>query len=197
LRINYRTSRQIREAADQLLPPKVRDVDGIEDDRTGAQSVFEGPSPVVAEQASEGDEVTAVSSYLKEAAADGIEPGEMGVFVRSSDQLPRARSAVAAAGLEARQLSERPDGTANAVSIGTMHLAKGLEFKVVVVMACDDEALPLQSRIDDATDEDELREVFDTERHLLYVACTRARDRLFVTGLKPLSEFLGDLMMKA
>jgi superfamily I DNA/RNA helicase len=78
-----------------------------------------------------------------------------------------------------------------------MHLAKGLEFKVVVVMACDDEALPLQSRIDDATDEDELREVFDTERHLLYVACTRARDRLFVTGLKPLSEFLGDLMMKA
>ncbi|WP_370515998.1 hypothetical protein [Novosphingobium sp. Gsoil 351] len=40
-----------------------------------------------------------------------------------------------------------------------MHFAKGLEFKAVAVMACDDEALPLQSRVDDATDEDELREV--------------------------------------
>ncbi len=42
LRINYRTSRQIRETADQLLPKQVRDVDGIEEDRTTAQSVFEG-----------------------------------------------------------------------------------------------------------------------------------------------------------
>ena len=75
-----------------------------------------------------------------------------------------------------------------------MHLAKGLEFKAVLVMACDDEALPLQSRIDEATDEDELREVFETERHLFYVACTRARDRLHITGVKPVSDFVADLV---
>lgn len=193
LRINYRTSRQIREAADQLLPLKVRDVDGIEDDRTGAQSVFEGPAPMVSEQASAAEECTSVARFLRQAAEDGIEPNELGVFVRSNDQLSRARSAIAEAGLEARQLSERADGAEGAVSVGTMHLAKGLEFKVVVVMACDDEALPLQSRIDDATDEDELREVFETERHLLYVACTRARDRLYVTGVSPVSDFLSDI----
>ncbi len=60
-------------------------------------------------------------------------------------------------------------------------------------MACDDEALPLQSRIDDATDEEVLREVFDTERHLFYVACTRARHRLHGGGVTLASEFLGDL----
>ena len=40
----------------------------------------------------------------------------------------------------------------------------------------------------------DLREVYDTERHLLYVACTRARDHLLVTGVTPTSEYLDDLL---
>ena len=67
----------------------------------------------------------------------------------------------------------RPTGR---VSIATMHLAKGLEFRAVAVMACDDEVIPRQERIETAADESDLEEVYDTERHLLYVACTRARD---------------------
>jgi hypothetical protein len=193
LRINYRTSRQIREAADQLLPPKVRDVDGIEDDRTGAQSVFEGPAPTIVECADQADETAKVAAYLRAAIDDGISAAEIGVFVRSTEYLPRCRAAVAAAGLEARQLTERAEEFGDCVSLGTMHLAKGLEFKAVIVMACDDEALPLQSRVDEATDEDELREVFETERHLFYVACTRARDRLHITGAKPVSDFVADM----
>lgn len=81
------------------------------------------------------------------------------------------------------------------VSIGTMHLAKGLEFRAVVVMACDDEVIPSQARIETVADEVELEEVYVTERHLLYVACTRARDHLLVTGVKPASEFLDDLVL--
>ena len=77
--------------------------------------------------------------------------------------------------------------------MGTMHLAKGLEFRAVAVMACDDDLVPLQSRIESAGDESELDEIYDTERHLLYVACTRARDQLLVTGVEPASEFLEDL----
>ena len=81
------------------------------------------------------------------------------------------------------------------VSVSTMHLAKGLEFRVVAVMACDDEVIPLQSRIESAAEDSELEEVYNTERHLLYVACTRARDHLLVTGVKPASEFLDDLRL--
>ena len=181
LKVNYRTSRQIRESADRLLPPEVRDADGLEDDRRGAMSVFEGPPPAI------------MTLATQEAADDGVPPEEIGVFVRSTDQLQRARAAVRAAGLTSVQLTERAEDPAGRVSIGTMHLAKGLEFKAVVVMACDDDVLPLQSRIDGATDEDELREVYDTERQLFYVACTRARDRLQITGVRPASEFIGDL----
>jgi superfamily I DNA/RNA helicase len=72
-------------------------------------------------------------------------------------------------------------------------LAKGLEFRAVAVMACDDEVIPLQSRIDTVGEDSDLKEVYDTERQLLYVACTRARDFLLVTGVEPASEFLDDL----
>jgi superfamily I DNA/RNA helicase len=74
-----------------------------------------------------------------------------------------------------------------------MHVAKGLEFRAVVVMGCDQDVLPLGSRIAEAADEGELDDIYETERQLLYVACTRARDRLLVTGVAPGSEFLKDL----
>jgi superfamily I DNA/RNA helicase len=74
-----------------------------------------------------------------------------------------------------------------------MHLAKGLQFRTVVVMACDDEILPLQERIAAVTDESDLDDVYQTERHLLYVACPRARDYLLVTGVSPGSEFIENL----
>jgi superfamily I DNA/RNA helicase len=90
-------------------------------------------------------------------------------------------------------LSDRADDPGERVSIGTMHLAKALEFKAVAVMACDEDALPLRSRIDAAAGEPELEDVYDTERQLLYVAATRARDRLLIVGLRPGSEFLRDL----
>jgi ATP-dependent exoDNAse (exonuclease V) beta subunit len=60
-------------------------------------------------------------------------------------------------------------------------------------MACDDEIIPLQEQIENVADDAELEEVYETERHLLYVACTRARDHLLVTGVNPATEFLDDL----
>jgi superfamily I DNA/RNA helicase len=97
LRINYRTSRQIRETADKLLPLAVHDVDGIEVSRADAQSVFEGPSPDIQESEDEQAETDAVAAFLKRAIEEGISPVEIGVFVRSNEQLGRARQAVTSA----------------------------------------------------------------------------------------------------
>jgi superfamily I DNA/RNA helicase len=192
LKVNYRTSQQIREAADRLLPIMVRDVDGLEEERKGTISVFEGPSPDVALSADANAEIRRVADFIQAATAAGVAAAEIGVFVRSRRELPRARAAVEAAGLQAVELSERQVEIGERVSIGTMHLAKGLEFKAVSVMACDDEVLPLAERIDAVVEESDLDEVYETERHLLYVACTRARDRLLVSGVAPGSEFLAD-----
>jgi superfamily I DNA/RNA helicase len=193
LRVNYRTSHQIREQADRLLGPEIADVDGNREERRHAVSVFNGPPPEVRTFPTEQEESHGIGAWLRSLCAEGVQPHEIGVFVRSHGQVPRATAAVAAAGLSTRVLDDRVEVKAGSVSIATMHLAKGLEFRVVAVMACDDEVLPLQERIENVGDDGDLQEVYDTERQLLYVACTRARDRLSISAVDPASEFLDDV----
>ena len=193
LRINYRTSHQIRTQADRLLGKQISDVDGNVEDRRATISAFNGAAPVVRVLQAPAEEQRAVGRWLAERAAEGFSPGEMAVFVRSMLEVPRAQAAVAAGGLSATVLDDTVRTVRDRVAVGTMHLSKGLEFRAVAVMACDDEVLPLQARIEAVTDQGDLEEVYDTERHLLYVACTRARDHLLVTGVAPASEFLKDL----
>ena len=114
-------------------------------------------------------------------------------LVRSDAQLERAKKSVATAGKPFKVLDEHVETSNGHVSISTMHLAKGLEFRAVVVMSCDDEVIPLQERMETVGDDADLQEVYDTERQLLYVACTRARDHLLVTSVAPASEFVADM----
>jgi superfamily I DNA/RNA helicase len=196
LRVNYRTSHQIRQQADRLLGPEVTDVDGNREDRSDTVSVFNSAPPTVRALTDETAEIEFVATWLSEQAKSGVLPHEFGVFVRSAGQLDRARATVKAAGLSFKVLDDSVETSSGKVSICTMHLAKGLEFRAVVVMACDDEVIPLQERIETVGDDADLKEVYDTERHLLYVACTRARDHLLITSVDPASEFLGDLCEK-
>ena len=193
LKINYRTSHQIRMQADRLLAPELTDVDGNKENRGGTISVFNGPKPTISVLDSPEAEIEAVSAWLEKRMGDGVLPHEIGLFIRSSAELNRARTATEKAGQPYQILDDNPEPTAGHVSVGTMHLAKGLEFRAVAVMACDDEVIPLQDRIETVSDDADLEEVYNTERHLLYVACTRARDHLLVTGIDPASEFLDDL----
>jgi superfamily I DNA/RNA helicase/mRNA-degrading endonuclease RelE of RelBE toxin-antitoxin system len=193
LTINYRTSHQIRTQADRLLGAQVADVDGNQETRKGTVSVFDGQQPSVRTFPSEAKEIAHVGLWLKACCREAVRPAEMAVFVRSEAQLDRARQAVKAAGLDFCVLDDKVRPEESRVSVCTMHLAKGLEFRAVVVMACDDEVVPLQSRIQSIADDADMPEVYNTERHLLYVACTRARDRLLITATEPASEFLDDL----
>ena len=193
LRINYRTSHQIRSQADRLLDNKISDVDGNVEDRSGTISVFNGMKPGIAVFSDETSEQSGVGDWIRQAIEGGASPGEIGVFVRSEDEIPRAVNAVAAADLQSKVLDAKSESVQSQVTISTMHLAKGLEFRFVVVMACDDEVIPSQARIEEVTDHSDLDEVYNTERHLLYVACTRARDGLMACGVDPGSEFLDDL----
>jgi mRNA-degrading endonuclease RelE of RelBE toxin-antitoxin system len=193
LRVNYRTSHQIRTQADRLLGPTMTDVDGNIEDRRDTVSVFNGPAPVIQSLKDEKSEANAVSRWIAELVEAGLLPHEIGVFVRSEAQLERAKAALKESGLAFKVLDEQVETLNGHVSVSTMHLAKGLEFKAVAVMACDDEIIPLQERIETVGDDADLKEVYDTERHLLYVACTRARDSLLVTCVEPGSEFLADI----
>jgi hypothetical protein len=180
LKVCYRTSQQIRSAADKLLPTELRDTDGLEDERRGIVSVFDGPAPEVKSLDTIAAEADAVRKTVETWLSDGIAPREIGVFVRTPQLVTRARSAIAGLAGEAE------------MTTAPMSLAKGLEFRAVVVMACEEGVLPLDERVADAADEAELDDIYETERRLLYVACTRAREHLLLTGVTPGSEFLAD-----
>jgi hypothetical protein len=181
LKVCYRTSQQIRRAADKLLPTVLRDSDGVEDERRGIVSVFNGPPPEVKGVASVAAEAEIVRTAVESWFAEGIAPREIGLFVRTAQLVPRARAAVAVLTGE------------DQITTAPMSLAKGLEFRAVAVMACEEGVLPLDERVADAADEAELNDIYETERRLLYVACTRAREHLLLTGTVPTSEYLKDL----
>jgi superfamily I DNA/RNA helicase/mRNA-degrading endonuclease RelE of RelBE toxin-antitoxin system len=195
LRICYRTSHQIRMQADRLLDPSLSDLDGNVEDRRGTISIFNGPPPDILEFDTADEEIHRVGQWLRARAEEGVAPREMGVFVRTEAELPRARAAVEETGLAFKVLDEEDEPEAGRISISTMHLAKGLEFRAVAVMACDDGVIPLEARIEAMADMADMEEVYNTERQLLYVACTRARDHLLVSGVSPVSEFIDDLRM--
>ena len=193
LKVNYRTSHQIRTQADRLLAPTLTDVDGHEEGRRGTISVFNGPSPEVQVCESADEERQVIADWIGQRLKEGVEPHEVAVFVRSQAQVSRAQEAVARAEIPGETLNQKLKVKKGSVSITTMHRAKGLEFRAVVAMACDDDVIPLQERIERVSDDSDLEEVYHTEQHLLYVACTRARDQLLVSGVRPASEFLEDL----
>lgn len=184
LKVCYRTSQQIRRAADRLLPTVLRDSDGLDDERRGIVSVFDGPPPEVKTFATIAEEAASVRNAVEAWLGEGIAAHEIGLFVRTPQLVARARTAI--------------EGLPNAAEVVTapMSLAKGLEFRAVVVMACDEGVLPLDERVADAADEAELDDIYETERRLLYVACTRAREHLLLTGGSPGSEYLADFLPK-
>jgi superfamily I DNA/RNA helicase len=193
LRVNYRTSHQIREQADRLLGAEMTDADGNREDRRHTVSVFNGPPPEIRTFPAVSDESGSVGDWLRSLANDGIQPHEIGVFVRSPAQVSRATAARQRR--RPGRARSRQSGRDQAREHQHRHHASGQGAGIpgVAVMACDDEVLPLQERIENVGDDGDLQEVYDTERQLLYVACTRARDRLSISGVEPASEFLDDV----
>lgn len=181
LKVNYRTTEQIRRFADKLIPSSIDEGDG-EDASRATVSVLSGPTPDVRACASISDEVEAVAGWAKGLLGDGFSPGEIAVFARSEALLrDRAVKALKTAGLEAQPLKDEDALDARSAAFGTMHRAKGLEFRAVAVVGCEEGVLPAPAALRGLTDDADTEAAVEQERQLLYVAATRARERLLIT----------------
>ena len=126
--------------------PSVTDVDGNTEDRERHGFGLQRPAADGSSRSrARARRARPSATGWRSARKAGVLPHEFGVFVRSAAQLDRARAAVERAGLAFRVLDEHVETTSGHVSICTMHLAKGLEFRAVAVMACDDEIIPCKS----------------------------------------------------
>lgn len=196
LRLNYRTTEQIQRLADRFLAGRLSDNDGEAEERD-TLSLLKGPEPEVKGYASVGDETEALSAWVVKLQEEGFRPRDIAVFARSENVLSdRVQQTLDSLGLNWSSLKDEetiPDAT---VPIGTMHRAKGLEFKAVAVVGCDKGVLPNQLALKDLEDPADIESVKEQERSLLYVACSRARERLRVSFAGEPSEFLHPLVSK-
>jgi len=175
LKVNYRTSHQIRCYSDDLLPETLVEPDGTEENRLGVTSVFNGAAPEVHSFNTRADEVAAVKKWLESLAQTGVPAEDIVCLVRTSHLVAEISPLVS-------------------VRVLPMHEAKGAEYRAVSVLALDQDVVPLEERLLSANDEARLDEIMNTERHLLYVAASRARDHLWMSGVAPVSEFLEDML---
>ncbi len=190
LRVNYRTTEQIRRFADALLSAEADDLDGGRESRTETRSLLSGPEPQCRGFSSRPAQNDFVAEQIQEFLRQGRTPDEIAVFARQSKLLDQIESRLKKAKIPYYRLSKEGFPDEPAVNLGTMHRAKGLEFKVVFVIDVDDETLPLSGPLNKKTDEQLRDDFIEQERQLLYVSVTRARDVVFVTWVGEPSRFL-------
>ena len=190
LSLNYRTTQEILAWAMPLLgSDPVTGLDGEADSLLGYRSPMHGQRPQVRLAATRGEEFGFLSERIRSWLAAGFEPRAIGVTARSAGLVREARGALKADGLDTTSISGR--GGAASVRAGTMHAMKGLEFQAVAVIGVEEGAVPDPAAIT-ADDEDPLAHAQDLQRErcVLFVACTRARDHLYVSATGKLSTFL-------
>lgn len=126
--------------------------------------------------------------------AEGIAPADICVTARTNKLRDSVTSHLRARSLPAAVFNPRDHSitdTAHGVRVTTMHGVKGLEFRAIAVFAATADALPQLDRVTSASlDENQHQADLDAQRSLLYVACTRARERLYVSWHGTPSPFL-------
>jgi mRNA-degrading endonuclease RelE of RelBE toxin-antitoxin system len=195
LKLNYRNTRQIQAASELLLLSGADDLDEGTDDRKGTLSPLGGPEPVFRGFPNRPAMYEHFVSETKKLLAQGLAPKEIAVFAHSKSLVSAAADALAAAKIEASPLEKDTDlASVKGVNVGTMHRAKGLEFKAVFVLGVEDSVVPPATLVAKTKEPADLEALLVRERNLLYVALTRARDEAWVLWSGTPSRFLAPVL---
>jgi hypothetical protein len=188
LKLNYRTTQEILGWAVPLLGlVPATGLDDTPDTLEGYRSPMHGRRPAVFSYVDREAELDGLVQHLRKWLGEGIEPNSIGVAARSTWLVNRVSERLAAEGLKSFLAPSNSVG----VQIGTMHRMKGLEFRCVAVIGVDADMIPKRDRVT-PKEEDAKAHAQDLqkERCLLFVACTRARDHLYVSHTQAPSPFL-------
>ena len=163
-----------------LGPAPVTGLDDEIDTLLGYHSPVHGGQPELHAAATRDDELDALTERVRSWLDAGIERHALGVAARSRNLAQLARDALKA--LRIPNLAPAAPDSSTKVRVGTMHGMKGLEFQAVAVIGVEDGTIPGPAALTTAAEDLLLREQdLQRERLVLFVACTRARDHLYVS----------------
>lgn len=175
LKINYRTSEQIRQYAQSILSGvSIDDLDGGEVSTVGDHSLYKGAEPTVVRCESEAKEADAIVQWVKSIQKGANQQPALATHeVCITPSKGSIRQALTAAGLPTFELKPReqdPGEEVPGIRLATMKRIKGLEFRAVA-MACSSASDPIN----------DLQGADIKQRCERYVAATRAREHLLIT----------------
>jgi superfamily I DNA/RNA helicase len=192
LRINYRSTQEILTWATALMTgEQVDDLDGGSDTLAGYRSELHGGRPVRSSCGTQAVELDALAAKVRGWMEAGVPPTEIAVATRFHEFGNRAKERLLRDDIPAVALKDGPETGDEGVRIATMHAMKGLEFRCVAVIGVTENALPLSAAVT-PVDVDRMQHEVDllAERCLVFVACTRAREDLYVSWHGTPSPFL-------
>ncbi|WP_419697315.1 UvrD-helicase domain-containing protein (plasmid) [Mesorhizobium muleiense] len=192
LKVNYRTSNEIRQWAVAILEGiPFDDLDEGVEDFHGYRSAFFGPKPEIAGHQSPAEEITALAKWIIERSMT-TPLSDIGILLPTIAIRDEIAKAVKSSGLETRilQAGEADDPSKAGVRLATMHRAKGLEFRAVALPHLDADTFPPPWIVNRQHDEGSKRQYLERQRSLLHVAATRAKDHLLVSWVGAPSAFI-------
>lgn len=192
LKINYRTTEEIRKYAFALLNGiSFDDLDESFDAGDKCRSLTHGTAPVIQNFNDFDNEFDFIINEIKRLNNEGEALSSICIVARTQKFVDMYSDALNAAGIKvyAIKRNKSDDRSNDGIRVATMHRVKGLEFKYVFVAAINNGVMPLKSAIKN-TDEISKQESLTSEKCLLYVAMTRAQKGAYITSYGKKSEFV-------
>ena len=181
---NYRTTRQNLDVAFGILDPGTyEDMEGQAEEHHYV-SPRSGPEPLLLHATDRADELSKAAELLtvwleQDRDSEDSAPESIAILVRDRYQRDAVANGLAQHGIEVRAVDREAAGRGRPV-VMTMHRAKGLEFRKVLLFDVSKNAIPRPLRDQQYSDADR-DDALLRERSLLYVAATRARDQLAIS----------------
>jgi superfamily I DNA/RNA helicase len=184
LRINYRTTDEIRKWASEILQGvAVDDLDGGIEVEKGYKALLRGERPNVRAAKSYDDEIELITKFVRERVGDGEDLRSICLVTLTNDMADRYAEALRRNGIETYRIkrSATDDRRVQGVRLATMHRVKGLEFDRVIIAGLNHDT-DMHRSIDDSTCDAAVKQEMELQRRcLLYVAATRAKKEVVFT----------------
>jgi len=191
LRINYRTSEEIKRLAISTVKGlQYDDFDGQEESLKGYLSLFHGQKPIYDIFRTKTDELENIIEKINTLREEGFDYSDIAVGFRLKDSLKEVKTALHKLKIPYNDNTTSTVNDAGGIVLSTFHGLKGLEFKAVFLADVNNRTCPLVFAGYNELDIIEKQEYDNSEKSLVYVAMTRAISKLFISGIGVKSELV-------
>lgn len=183
LRVNYRTTEEIKRAAVNIVNGcSFDDFDGAQESLSGYVSLLHGEVPEYRIFPTKDAELDAILTFVNTCRDRGIDYGDMVISCYDKNAIKTVQNALHRNAIPYRNLFSETGGSENGINLSTFHNMKGLEFKVVILCDVSKNTFPHIPRGFEDMDPVEQRNHIMNQKALMYVAITRAMQKVLITG---------------